>query len=261
MVRSRGFGFHSQNGNSHSSGHSSNSQLRHPYVNGPEHPEHPGYADHLRRNRDQKLQWVWPKDRDQNGGHIGYWGRWRDVLTHKGPGIWIAKQNTTAPSRDVWSGWKGFGRPDGEREIGPLLSWERNPPQGQAAGGRGKEKFELVPVRSAADQDLRNVEYEMVPQTGGGDGNRGKVYDFNKRKYCDLQAGVFSDIRWSEAKPKWWVYHRDYMARPEVNRDVDGGAFQAGMGPNPFARRDRPRRPYRIRNRHRYLVGEEEHDD
>ena len=63
-------------------------------LNGPEKPGQP---------RKSGSQFVWPRDKP----HRSMWGRWRDVLTSKGPDVWVTRRGSDGPHRPVWSGWRG----------------------------------------------------------------------------------------------------------------------------------------------------------
>lgn len=65
-------------------------------ANGPEVP---------RRPRKRGSQFVWPRDKP----HSSILGRWKDVLSGKGPDVWVTRRGSDGPHRPVWSGWRGPG--------------------------------------------------------------------------------------------------------------------------------------------------------
>jgi hypothetical protein len=119
----------------------------------------------LDKNGRRRLVWVWPKDKER-----GQFGRLKDVLTKKGPGIWIARDGG-GPHRPIWSNWTnltpaGFGFDNlGYRD----------------------ERDELNPIR---DHRIK--------------------YDFLTRKYKPKNMNMWSDVKWrrgSNPAPPW--YYRD----------------------------------------------------
>lgn len=63
-------------------------------LDGPETPGHP---------RKPGSQFVWPRDKPQRS----ILDRWKDVLTSKGPDVWVTRRGSDGPHRPVWSGWRG----------------------------------------------------------------------------------------------------------------------------------------------------------
>ncbi|MCJ1486523.1 hypothetical protein MMC06_006700 [Schaereria dolodes] len=53
-----------------------------------------------------RSQWVWPRDKRQTGART--WGRFKDVLTGKGPNIWVSHRGTKDPTRPLWSEWRDY---------------------------------------------------------------------------------------------------------------------------------------------------------
>ena len=68
-----------------------------PRIYGLHGPEQPGQP------RKRGSQFVWPRDKPHNS----IWGRWKDVLTFKGPDVWVTRRGSDGPHRPVWSGWRG----------------------------------------------------------------------------------------------------------------------------------------------------------
>lgn len=62
--------------------------------------------DHKPRMRGGgKGQFVWPRDKGINNTPFNSWKRWKDVLSGKGPGIWIGNRQELGPTRCTWSNW------------------------------------------------------------------------------------------------------------------------------------------------------------
>ncbi|KAM3086245.1 hypothetical protein ACMFMG_000382 [Clarireedia jacksonii] len=70
----------------------------------------------------RKLQFVWPKDGHRGRGHRGFFGRLNNVVTNRGPDIFIQRQGSkTAILPDVWGNWDSYhdkARHDSEEEGG-----------------------------------------------------------------------------------------------------------------------------------------------
>ena len=153
---------------------------------------------------DKKRQVVWPKDKKQKGARS--WSRWKDVLTGKGPDMWIAGRDCFGPHRPVWSGWKSpYWRP---------RIWDNS-------GYRYR----------------KDDTYEVIPWAKRPSWQK---YDFRARKYQRPQPGTWSDVKWSDDKsgngnPPFALYRRDRNGYEFVEPEFDGGWFNAGMAPNPFA--------------------------
>ena len=127
--------------------------------------------------QDHRWQFVWPNDKRR-----GIWGRWKDILTNKGPDIFIAEQNTREPERPIWSNWKTPGH---QHPHDPSPRWDN--------GGRPfRQEEELVGVFDWQRRD---------PDT---------KYDFATRRYRKPSAGVWSGVE------------RTNSNRPIRVRDVNG---------------------------------------
>lgn len=150
----------------------------------------------------KKWQFVWPRDKRQKSARWGNRSRWMDILTNKGPDIWIATQGTDEPHRPVWSGW----------ESPP---WQRD----------GRWDNLGYPYR----QDDR------MPPIFGSRSRDGKKYDFKTRKWRTERPGVWSDVKWSYCKPYKALYYRDVDQVEWVNPTVDTRPAHAHHDPNPFA--------------------------
>ena len=127
--------------------------------------------------QDHRWQFVWPNDKRR-----GIWGRWKDILTNKGPDIFIAEQNTREPERPIWSNWKtpGHQHPDDPR------------PRWGNGGKPFRQEEELVGVFDWQRRD---------PDT---------KYDFATRRYRKPSADVWSGVE------------RTNSNRPIRARDING---------------------------------------
>ena len=116
----------------------------------------------------RKPQWVWPKDKHQSFG-----GRLKDVLSGKGPGIFINRKGDRGPHRSIWSGWNQHGLTSNINQYGhvtmPTVWSEQN--------HRG-ERFSAMPLLRSGERRERE----------------GQVYDFQRRRY-----GRKGRARWSDA--------------------------------------------------------------
>lgn len=147
---------------------------------------------------DKKRQVVWPRDKKQKGAHS--WSRWKDVLTGKGPDMWISRRDSFGPHRPVWSGWKS-------PHFRPLI-WDN------------------LGYRYRKDNALEPLPWAKRPSW--------QKYDFRARKYQRPQPGTWSDVKWND-NPRFPLYTRDRNGFEFVEPEFDGGWFNAGMAPNPFA--------------------------
>jgi hypothetical protein len=56
--------------------------------------------------RHQRLKFVWPKDGPKGKQHRGFWGRLDNILTGKGPDIFLDKAGSnTSIKPDLWGNW------------------------------------------------------------------------------------------------------------------------------------------------------------
>ena len=138
---------------------------------------------------------IWPKD-PRPGRHYrrGAAGRWKDVLTGKGPDIFIGREwNAENPSKQIWSNWKSL-----EAYANPF--------------GREAEDW-----------------YDRNPKALLG-GKRTEPYDFKTRKYKRWSPGVWSDVAYTclpeERQPMWY---RDADRMPYTTWPGMGG----GIFPDP----------------------------
>ena len=63
-------------------------------------------AQHPNPMKPPKLQFVWPRDKGKTNRPPYSWRRFKDVLTGKGPGIWIAPKGSLSPDRPTWTNWQ-----------------------------------------------------------------------------------------------------------------------------------------------------------
>jgi len=151
--------------------------------------------------QDKKLQMVWPRDKKQKGAHT--WDRLADILTGKGPDMWISRQYSRQPHRPVWSGWTTKG-------YYPENTW--------AWDNLG------YPYRK---------DNTVQPPTWARRGSEDR-YDFKSRRYRRPRAGVWSDVKWSNQEPHVPLYHRDRYGFEVVEPEFDSGRANAGWTRNPF---------------------------
>lgn len=60
-------------------------------------------------NEHPRLAWIWPSDKKQKGKWPYFrTGRMKDLLTSKGPDIYVGDRLSTAPHRPQWSNWREF---------------------------------------------------------------------------------------------------------------------------------------------------------
>ncbi|KAG9245791.1 hypothetical protein BJ878DRAFT_533657 [Calycina marina] len=61
----------------------------------------------------KKLQFVWPKDGPKGrSGHRGFWGRMNNIVTNRGPDVFIQRQGSRTGIRpDWWGNWDSYHDP------------------------------------------------------------------------------------------------------------------------------------------------------
>ena len=168
-----------------------------PHLPCPQPKEHPAAW-----KNDRKLQMVWPRDKKQKGAHT--WDRLGDILTGKGPDMWISRQYSKEPHRPVWSGWKTKGNYPEDTMVWDNLGYPYR-----------KNNTVLPPACAHRDEEER--------------------YDFKSRRYRRPRAGVWSDVKWSNQEPHVPLYHRDRYGFEVAEPEFDYGYFNAGLAKNPFA--------------------------
>ena len=105
---------------------------------------------------ESRLAWIWPRDKRLQNSPLASKRRWKDVLTGKGPGIFIGDRARYGPTRDTWSNWASLY---------------------DNLGYRSEEANHLGPMNRAAAEgayDFRTRRYTK---------------DF-------LRPGVWSDVKW-----------------------------------------------------------------
>lgn len=143
-----------------------------------------------------KKQVVWPRDKKQKGPHD--WSRWKDVFTWKGPDMWISNLGE-GPDRPVWTGWRTKGY--------KLPRWDN--------------------LGYHFRQDNENLGIVRPPK---------EKYDFKTRKYGIPRESTWSDVKWDvKGRTPLYIRPRHLVDRPWVDPRVDGGAYNAYQGRNPFA--------------------------
>ena len=145
----------------------------------PNHNWWPPYPPRRSPKERYKTQFVWPRDKKQKGAHT--WSRFKDILTSKGPDIWIGKQGDIGPSRSLWSHW-GF---DGaEPGLGNL--------------GYYDDTHKMTPAWSFGHRPLE------------------QKYDFETRRYGIPHDNSISDIKW-HSQGRDWLYKRNRYGFPRFN--------------------------------------------
>lgn len=170
--------------------------LQDPHYGGPLPRWGPRQRAHTWRH-DKKRQVVWPRDKKQKGAHS--WSRWKDVLTGKGPDMWIARRDSYGPHRPVWSGWQS--------PRWPGRIWDN------------------LGYRYRRDNELEPLPWAKRPGW--------EKYDFKARKYQRPQPGTWSDVKWNK-NARYALYWQNRYGDQFVNPDVDHGLFNAGVTRNPF---------------------------
>ena len=126
--------------------------------------------------QDPRWQFVWPNDKPR-----GRWGRWKDILTNKGPDIFIAEQNTREPELPIWCNWKtpGHQHPDDHEPR-----W----------GNRGRPFNQDQEYVGVFDFQRRDPDMK---------------YDFATRRYCRPHDNVWTGIIRSRSNPNYPIWIRD----------------------------------------------------
>ncbi|KAL8987164.1 MAG: hypothetical protein Q9177_003603 [Variospora cf. flavescens] len=127
----------------------------------------------------RQLQVVWPRDKKQKGPHT--LGRFWDVLSGKGPDMWIGQRGLKGPTKPEWSRW------DEGPKWGP---------------------FDNLGYRDNRDQ--------QVPAWAPGQAARREKYNFKTRKYEVPRFGTWSDVKW-DRKGQYPLYVRDRSGRHHMH--------------------------------------------
>lgn len=126
-----------------------------------------------------KMQIVWPRDKRQKGAHT--WGRFRDVLSRRGPDMWVNRKGDIGPTRPEWSRW----------DTGPKGGLWHN------LGYWDTRDKQIPPWRLGMDAEQ-------------------KQYDFKTRKYELPHPNTWSDVKW-DRKGEYPVYVRDRWGEHHVH--------------------------------------------
>lgn len=148
---------------------------------------------------DKKKQIVWPRDKKQKGAHDS--SRWKDVLTGKGPDMWISGRDSDGPHRPVWTGWQS-------------PPWPRHGQRWDNLGYNYRRDDEMVPLPWA-----RRPRWER--------------YDFKERRYRMPRAGTWSDVKWNN-DARFELYYRDRFGNEVINTEFDDGLSDTWWSENPF---------------------------
>lgn len=148
-------------------------------------PSRPPRRPNSSWRQDNRWQFVWPNDK-----HRGLWGRWKDILTNKGPDIFVAEQHTHQPEKPIWSNWKtpGHQYPDDPR------------PRWDNYGKPFRQDKEFTGFFGCQRRDPDSK------------------YDYATRRYRRPDDNVWSDAEWSSTKPR----------RPYRVRNAHGHGFSFG---------------------------------
>ena len=159
----------------------------------PRHATTDGFFHHPHdSNSGGKWQFVWPNDKPR-----GPTGRIKDILTGKGPHIFISRQGDPGIHRSTWSGWDQHISTGNLQSYGSYTSSHKN-----------------------TEVDFLGEEFAEKPISpcAGGNRRKGRVYDFQTRKYVTQDKAVLSDarrssVRWSGDKPARMTSGRNIHGR------------------------------------------------
>ncbi|KAL8895607.1 MAG: hypothetical protein Q9207_008096 [Kuettlingeria erythrocarpa] len=130
----------------------------------------------------RRLQVVWPRDKKQKGAHT--LGRFWDVLSGKGPDMWVGQRGPGGPTRPEWSRW----------DIGDIEGEYNN-------------------------LGYRDNRYRVAPPWGPGRADEGKLYNFDTRRYEAPHANIWSDVKW-DRKGKNPRYVRNLYGQPTMHPEL-----------------------------------------
>ncbi|MCJ1351986.1 MAG: hypothetical protein MMC33_001970 [Icmadophila ericetorum] len=74
-----------------------------------------------RRKKQIRPVFVWPRDKTDTNRLPYSWGRFKDIFSNKGPGMWVGDHRKGTPHRPTWSQWLEFdnlGWPDKDERKG-----------------------------------------------------------------------------------------------------------------------------------------------
>lgn len=130
----------------------------------------------------RKLQVVWPRDKKQKGAHT--LGRFWDVLSGKGPDMWVGQRGVEGPTRPEWSRW----------DIGDKWGTYNN-------------------------LGYRDNRDKVAPPWGPGQAAEHKLYNFKTRRYEAPHPNIWSDVKW-DRKGKYPRYVRNLWGHFENHPDL-----------------------------------------
>ncbi|PVH73454.1 hypothetical protein DL98DRAFT_469279 [Cadophora sp. DSE1049] len=184
--------------------------------------------------RRRNLQFVWPKDGPKGRGHRGFWGRLSNIVTGKGPDVFLQHKGSTDPiTQDEWSNWDSYAFHDAHRAE------ERNPVS------RGFERYDPYSrkyVEWATPHDWYGT---GVNGTGLGPHNAGRTR-FTRKEATQLRKLQHRGVRinpeemgsdWHNMGPKRFRHEYNEFWR-NAHRQCENE--QLGLpryaGPNSFMR-------------------------
>lgn len=126
-------------------------------------------------NMSPRLAWIWPKDpRPGNPSHWPRLWRLRDVLTNRGPDIYIDKIHTGKDRKVNWSRWPDAHPVSDEEHCACCCDCKRR--------GKTKEK-----ARTANDAPFLSARRHSAER-----------YDFRTRKYVVPDRGTWSGVEYCD---------------------------------------------------------------
>lgn len=157
------------------------------HYQGRNHPAE--YSNIHRTDVRKELQFVWPKDKP----HQSKLSRLCDVMTGKGPDMYVQKKGDAGPHRSVWSGWYAQGLP---YNLGEYTGWTGAHP----------------------NEQTNYLNPSFMGTTGLERERRNQVYDFRERKYGRVKPGIWSDARYTREGPARGLkaYHREWNGIEEA---------------------------------------------
>ncbi|KAL8804852.1 MAG: hypothetical protein Q9182_002346 [Xanthomendoza sp. 2 TL-2023] len=151
------------------------------WDDGPQAPRRPPKS-----NAACKRQIIWPRDKRQKGAHT--WSRWTDILSGKGPDMWVGKQGDDGPTRQQWSHW-GYG------------------------------VFSDILFDNMGYRDVRDNWPDDPNDWWAGHRSTHEKYDFRTRKYKTPGLRDWSDVKWSRTGRRH-LYYRDRWGTPHYKQEI-----------------------------------------
>ena len=144
---------------------------------------------------------IWPRDKGVTNSPPGSWRRFKDIITGKGPGIWIGDRTEFGPTKPEWSNWL---------EYDNLGYWHEH----NEAGGLNTSNGDLGDLR----YDFRTRKYKVPDRHTWSDAKwerrKHPVYHHYHRK---RNGQEWSDLGpWQRNNPFRYDRETHYMdwARP-----------------------------------------------